>query len=71
MDYYGPGLPFIIVKRLTEKIIAETLEAYASENDGYWLKLHHFSNNIDTAVFDKLRAEHIEELKELDELNNA
>lgn len=67
MNYLEPGYPFIIVQKITEEIIIETLKAYA-EDDAYWLKLYHFAGKIDATVFDKLQAEHIEHLKELDEL---
>ena len=69
MNYFEPGYPFIIVKKLTKEIISEAIEAYASD-EAYWLKLYHFAGEIDTAVFNQLQAEHIEYLKELDELDN-
>lgn len=70
MNYFEPGYPFIIVKKLTKKIISEAIEAYASD-EAYWLKLYHFAGKVDTAVFNKLQAEHMEYLKELDELDNS
>lgn len=70
MNYFGPSHPFIIVKKLTEEIITEAIQAYASD-DAYWLKLYHFAGHIDTAVFNHLQAEHTEYLKELDELDNS
>ena len=70
MNYFEPGYPFIIVKKLTKEIISEAIEAYASD-EAYWLKLYHFAGEIDTAVFNQLQAEHIEYLKELDELDNS
>jgi len=69
MNYFEPGHPFIIVKKLTKDIITEAIKAYASD-DAYWLKLYHFAGKIDTVVFNQLQAEHTEYLKELDELNN-
>ena len=71
MNYFEPGYPFIIVKKLTKDIIEETLKAYAKNNDGYWLKLYHFAGKINKTVFNKLQAEHTEYLKELDELDNS
>jgi hypothetical protein len=68
MNYFRPGLPFIIVKELTKDIIEETMKAYAEEDDGYWLKLYHFANSINKTVFDQLQAEHIKELDRLEEL---
>jgi len=70
MNYFEPGYPFIIVKKLTKDIIEETLKAYTENNDGYWLKLYHFAGKINKTVFNKLQAEHTEYLKELDELDN-
>ena len=70
MNYFEPGYSFIIVKKLTKEIISEAIEAYASD-EAYWLKLYHFAGEIDTAVFNQLQAEHIEYLKELDELDNS
>ena len=70
MNYSEPGYPFIIVKKLTKEIISEAIEAYASD-EAYWLKLYHFAGEIDTAVFNQLQAEHMEYLKELDELDNS
>ena len=69
MNYFEPGYPFIIVKKLTKEIISEAIEAYASD-EAYWLKLYHFAGKIDTTVFNQLQAEHMEYLKELDELDN-
>ena len=70
MNYFEPGYPFIIVKKLTKEIISEAIEAYASD-EAYWLKLYHFAGKVDTAVFNQLQAEHMEYLKELDELDNS
>ena len=69
-NFSEPGDPFIIVRKLTKEIIEETVKAYA-ENDAYWLKFYHFAGEVDTAVFNKLQAEHTEYLKELDELDNS
>jgi predicted nucleotidyltransferase len=71
INYFEPGYPFIIVKKLTKDIIEETIKAYAENNDGYWLKLYHFAGKINKTVFNKLQAEHTEYLKELDELDNS
>ena len=60
-NYFEPGIPFIIVKELTKEIIEETIKAYAEKNNGYWLKSHHFAKEIDESVFDKLKAEKIED----------
>ena len=70
MNFSEPGDPFIIVRKLTKEIIEEAVKAYA-ENDAYWLKFYHFAGEVDTAVFNRLQAEHTEYLKELDELDNS
>ena len=70
MNYFEPGYPFIIVKKLIKEIIEEAVKAYA-EHDAYWLKFYHFAGEVDTAVFNRLQAEHTEYLKELDELDNS
>jgi hypothetical protein len=70
MNYFEPGYPFIIIKKLTKNIIAKATEAYASD-DTYWLKLYHFAGEVDTAIFNNLQAEHTDYLKELDELDNS
>jgi predicted nucleotidyltransferase len=70
INYFEPGYPFIIVKKLTKEIITEAIEAYASD-DAYWLKLYHFAGKINKTVFNTLQAEHTEYLKELDELDNS
>ena len=70
INYFEPGYPFIIVKKLTKDIITEAIEAYASD-DAYWLKLYHFAGKINKTIFNTLQAEHTEYLKELDELDNS
>ena len=45
----------MIVKKLTNEIITEAVEAYLKLDDGgYWLKLCQFGDNIDISVFNKL-----------------
>jgi hypothetical protein len=55
--------PVIIVRKLTEEIITEALEA-CPEDNGFWLKLHHFASKIDISVFDELQVKHKKELIE-------
>ena len=38
IHFIMPDTTRIIVKKLTEQIVREAIQAYA-ENDGYWLKL--------------------------------
>ena len=48
----------IVMRKLTQEIITEALEAYAEDN-AFWLKLHHFANKIDISILDELEAKHI------------
>ena len=62
VNFYGPGLPWVIVQKLTKEIIQEAIKAYIDDKpEGYWLKLYHFSPDIDIVVFDQLQARGIEE----------
>lgn len=60
INFIMPDTPKIIVKKLTEQIVREAIEAYA-ENDGYWLKLCQFGDDIDISVLNKLEEEHRKE----------
>lgn len=57
INFIMPDTPKIIVKKLTEQIVREAIQAYA-ENDGYWLKLCQFGDGIDISVLNHLEAEH-------------
>jgi predicted DNA-binding protein len=62
VNFYGPGLPWIIVQKLTKGIIQEAIEAYIDDKaDAYWLKLYHFAPDIDIAIFNQLQAQEIAE----------
>ena len=68
LDYYGPGYPFIFVRKLTPEIIEQAVKAFA-EDGGYWLKVYHFAGwdgAIDDSIFDQLKAEHISKQREFD-----
>ena len=69
--FIEPGENYIIVEKLTPEIIEKTIKAFVEENRGYWLKLYHFAGEIDTAVFNRLQAEHTKYFKEVDELDNS
>jgi hypothetical protein len=60
INFIMPDAPKIIVKKLTEQIVREAIQAYA-ENDGYWLKLCQFGDDIDISVLNKLEEEHRKE----------
>jgi hypothetical protein len=62
-NFIRPGTPRIIVKKLTKEIVTEAIQAYA-ENDGYWLKLYQFADDIDISVLDQLEAEDHKEWEE-------
>jgi hypothetical protein len=74
-NFSNPANLVIVVRKLTEEIITEALEAYA-EDDAFWLKLHQFATEIDISVFDELKVKHVKELIEsnllsgLDDLEN-
>ncbi len=62
VNFYGPGLPWIIVQKLTKEIIYEAIKAYIDDMpEGYWLKLYHFATDINIAVLNQLQAEGIKE----------
>lgn len=55
VNFYGPGLPWIIVKELTVETIHEAIQGYMDDcPNGYWLKLYYFWDDIDTTIFDSL-----------------
>lgn len=64
--FYGPGLPWIIVKELTVETIHEAIQGYmdASPN-GYWLKLYYFWNDLDIKIFDPLDPLELDESTQL------
>jgi hypothetical protein len=58
----GPGIPWIIVQKLTKEIIYEAIKAYIDDKpEGYWLKLYHFARDMNRAVFNKIQAQEIQE----------
>ena len=58
VNFYGPGLPWIIVRKLTKEIIQEAIKAYIDDKpEGYWLKLYHFALDIDIAVLNQIQAQ--------------
>lgn len=85
-NFSNPNELIIVVRKLTQEIITEALEAYAEDN-AFWLKLHAFASEIDISVFDELQAKHVKEsiefnllsgldnlekkINKLDKLNNA
>lgn len=69
LDYQLPGHPTIIVRRITKKNIEKAVQAYAQEDNGYWLELYHFAHNIDPNVFDQLKAKRIQQEKEWSEFS--
>ena len=85
-NFSNPNELIIVVRKLTQEIITETLEAYAKDN-AFWLKLHAFASEIDISVFDELQAKHVKEsikfnllsglddlekeINKFDKLNNA
>lgn len=66
-NFLPPGEPMIIVKKLTMEVIEEVIQAYTKEDNGYWLKLHHFASFIEPDVFEKLEKFEDQRFIELDE----
>ena len=62
INFYGSGLPWVMVRKLTKEIIQEAIKAYMDDKpEGYWLKLYHFATNIDITVFNQIQAQKIKE----------
>ena len=60
VNFWEPGLPWVIVQKLTKEIIHEAIQAYKDARpNGYWLKLYYFATDIDITVFDQLQAQEI------------
>ena len=62
-NFIQPSTPAIVVKELTEKIVNEAIKAYAEDEEGYWLKLCQFGDQLDSSVFNKLKVQHREDVK--------
>lgn len=66
VNFYGPGLPWVIVKELTVETIHEAIQGYMDAcPNGYWLKLYYFWNDLDTTIFDPLDPLEIDESTQL------
>ena len=62
INFYGSGLPWVMVRKLTKEIIQEAIKAYMDDKpEGYWLKLYYFATNIDITVFNQIQAQKIKE----------
>lgn len=60
-NFYGPGLPWIIVQKLTKSIIEEAIMAYFHDRpNAYWLQLCHFALDINPFIFDELQQREID-----------
>lgn len=66
-NVYGPGLPWIIVRKLIKRVIDEAIKISMDDKpNGYWFKFYHFVYYIDISVFDRLQAERIKSYKKDD-----
>jgi len=66
LEYYGSGYPLIIVNKLTQEIVEQTVKSFAEKAGGYWLKFYHFGGfmgYIDDILFDQLKAKQVERRK--------
>lgn len=62
VNFYGPGLSWIILQKLTKEIIQEAIKAYIDDKpEGYQLKLYYLAIDIDIRVFNQLQDQQIEE----------
>ena len=62
VDFLEPEYIFIIVNELTEELITKAINNYMkTDPSGYWLKLHHFKNQINKYIFDDLQTKQIAE----------
>ena len=67
VNFWEPGLPWVIVQKLTKEIIYEAIQAYKDDMpNGYWLKLYYFATDIDITVFDQLQAQEIKRASKLE-----
>ena len=67
VNFWEPGLPWVIVQKLTKEIIHEAIQAYKDARPkGYWLKLYYFATDIDITVFDQLQAQEIKRANKLE-----
>ena len=67
VNFWEPGLPWVIVQKLTKEIIHEAIQAYKDARPhGYWLKLYYFATDIDITVFDQLQAQEIKRADKLE-----
>ena len=67
VNFWEPGLPWVIVQKLTKEIIYEAIQAYKDARpNGYWLKLYYFATDIDITVFDQLQAQEIKRADKLE-----
>jgi hypothetical protein len=54
-DFLEPGYFFIIVKKLTQEIIEQAIQAFPEEDDGYWSKFDYLSTESGMITLDTLR----------------
>ncbi len=46
-DFVPPGYPYIIVSKLTDKIIKAAIQSFINEkDDSYWLKLYYIPTSL-------------------------
>ena len=55
VNFYGPGLPWAVVQKLTKGIIQEVIKVYIEDEPyGQLLKVYHFATDIDVAIFNQM-----------------
>lgn len=50
----GDEFQGIIVRKLTQDIIEETIKAYTEYENAYWIKFYHFTGAIDSTLLNNL-----------------
>lgn len=64
-DFLSPGDPMIIVRKLTKKVVEDTIQVYV-ENNGYYLKF--YAAHFDIKTLNVLKDQKVARSKLLDEL---
>lgn len=65
-NYLPPSNLWMIVRQLTPQIIQETMEAYATESDGYLLKFFHYYPLFDANIMQQVETKYKADMEELE-----
>ena len=71
-NFLEPSYPYIIVSKLTDEIIKETLQAFVNEEeDSFWLKVYHITPRLNIEDINELLDRKKQEKIELDAIIDA